>query len=267
MGKLVAQDLDFNSVAKILNLPPATASGHPVTYDQLNAAIEGIAWKDDVVVSTQGNITLASPGATLDGITMSIGDRFLARLQTALPENGIYIWNGAAVPATRSVDASNFTELEGAVVTVVEGTNAGVSYRQTQVNGVIETNDVIWTSFGNASPSATETQSGVAELATQAETDTGTDDARIVTPLKLKSWSLRVKGLAQNVGDGAATQIDVTHNFNTRDVRVEVYRNGTPWDSILCDVERSDANTVRLRFASAPTSNQFRVIISTVPSA
>lgn len=36
---------------------------------------------------------------------------------------------------------------------------------------------------------ATESASGVAELATQAETNTGTDDARIVTPLKLANWT------------------------------------------------------------------------------
>lgn len=267
MAKLVAQDLDFNSVAKILNLPAGTASGHPVTFDQLNSAIEGISWKDSVVVSTQANLNLASPGASIDGITMSAGDRVLVRAQTSVPENGIYIWNGAAVAMTRAVDASTFAEVEGAATTVEEGTDAGVTYRQTQVNGVIGTNDVVWTAFGSSAPSASETTAGIAELATQAETDTGTDDTRIVTPLKLKSWSLRVKGLAQNIGDGAATQIDVTHNFNTRDVQVEIYRNGTPWDSILCDVERSDVNTVRLRFASAPTSNQFRVVISTNPSA
>jgi hypothetical protein len=39
---------------------------------------------------------------------------------------------------------------------------------------------------GGASPSAaTETTAGIAEIATQAETDAGTDDARIVSPLKL----------------------------------------------------------------------------------
>lgn len=267
MGKLVANDLDFNNVSKILNLPAGTASGHPVTYDQLNSAIEGIAWKDSARVSTQANLNLSSPGASIDGISLSAGDRVLVRAQTSVPENGIYIWNGAAVAMTRAADASTFAELEGAALTIEEGTNEGVTYRQTQVNGVIGTNDIIWTTFGSSAPAASETQAGVAELATQAETDTGTDDARIVTPLKLKSWSLRVKGLAQNIGDGAATQIDVTHNFNTRDVQVEVYRNGTPWDSIICDVERSDVNTVRLRFAAAPTSNQFRVVISTVPSA
>lgn len=39
-----------------------------------------------------------------------------------------------------------------------------------------------------APPAATEATSGVAEIATQAETNTGTDDARIVTPLKLKTF-------------------------------------------------------------------------------
>lgn len=38
-----------------------------------------------------------------------------------------------------------------------------------------------------ALPDATEIAKGAAELATQAETDTGTDDTRIVTPLKLKT--------------------------------------------------------------------------------
>lgn len=266
MGKPVHTNLDFVGGAKITGLPSSTGNGEAVVHEQLTAAIEGIAWKDSVRVSTQANLNLASPGANIDGIAMSAGDRVLVRQQTSVPENGIYIWNGDAVAMSRAADASTFAELESARVTVEEGTDEGTDWRQTQVNGVIGTNDVIWTAAGSSSPAASETTAGVAELATQAETDTGTDDARIVTPLKLKSWSLRVKGLAQNIGDNAATQIDVTHNFNTRDVRVEVYRNATPWDSIICDVERPDANTVRLRFVSAPTSNQFRVIISTVPN-
>lgn len=36
-------------------------------------------------------------------------------------------------------------------------------------------------------PPASETVAGIAEIATQAETDAGTDDERIVTPLKLKT--------------------------------------------------------------------------------
>lgn len=39
-----------------------------------------------------------------------------------------------------------------------------------------------------AVPPATETQQGIAEIATQVETDAGVDDARIVTPLKLANF-------------------------------------------------------------------------------
>lgn len=42
-----------------------------------------------------------------------------------------------------------------------------------------------WEDVTTVVPAASETQAGIAELATQAETDAGTDDARIVTPAKL----------------------------------------------------------------------------------
>lgn len=41
--------------------------------------------------------------------------------------------------------------------------------------------------LANVTPSATETVQGKAEIATQAETNTGTDDSRFITPLKLKT--------------------------------------------------------------------------------
>ncbi len=49
---------------------------------------------------------------------------------------------------------------------------------------------------------ATEVLLGVAELATQAETDTGTDDTRIVTPLKLATKPLALHAAAHQNGGG-----------------------------------------------------------------
>ena len=175
---------DAESRKPFINAAPATAPGEVVEYSQMLALMEGNAFKDNVRVSTQANTTLATPGAAIDGITMVNGDRVLVRAQTAQAENGIYIFNGAAAAMTRSADASTFDELESAVVMVDEGTSAATRFRQTQVNGVIGTNSVIWSADGVA-PAATETTSGVAEIATQAEVDAGTDDQRIVTPLKL----------------------------------------------------------------------------------
>jgi hypothetical protein len=254
-------DLDFNSVSKAINLPTPTATGDAATKGYVDSAVEGLAWKDSVRTSSVGNINLSSPGASIDGISLSAGDRFLAKDQSTGSQNGIYVWNGAATPATRAPDASTAAELEQAVVTVEEGTNAGSSFRQTAVNFTLDSGTVSWTSFGTGAPAASETTAGIAEIATQAETDTGTDDARFVTPLKLKTWSGALKRHNATFGDGAATQYDITHNFNTRDVIIQVKRVATPWDVILCDMEALDANTVRLRFSSAPTSNQFRVTI------
>jgi len=261
MARKFFADIDLQSASKVINLPTPTASGDAVPKSYVDSAIEGLAWKDSVRVSTQGNIDLSAPGATIDGITMSSGDRVLVRSQTTQSQNGIYVWNGASTAATRSLDASTFDELEQAVVTVEEGTDAGSSFRQTQVNGTIDSSNVIFSSFGTGAPSASETTAGIAELATQAETDAGTDDARIVTPLKLKTWSSAPKRYAADFGDGSATSYTITHNLASRDLTVAIYRNSGNYDEVECDVEHTTTNTITLVFATAPTSNQFRVVV------
>ena len=261
MARQVGSDLDFNNIARILNLPDATDPQHPATLAQVRALVEGLAWKDNARVATQANISIASPGATIDGITMATNDRVLVRAQTTTTENGIYIWNGAATPLTRSLDGSTFDELESAVLTVDEGTSAGVTYRQTAVNGTIGSSAITWTTFGTAAGAASEASAGIAPLATQAETDAGANDMKIVTPLKLAQSANRKLKFPTNIGDGSATQFTVTHNLNTRDVTVVVYRNSGSYDEVLCDVEHTTVNSVTLRFASAPSSNQYRVVV------
>lgn len=261
MAKQILSDLDFNSVARITNLPDPTAAQHAATKAYVDSAVEGLAWKDSARVATQANLSIASPGATIDGITMATNDRVLVRSQSSIPENGVYIWNGAATPMTRSLDASTAAELEQAVVTVEEGTSAGASYRQTTLNFTLGSGNVVWTSFGTAAGAASESTAGIAEIATQGETDTGTDDARFVTPLKLATYSGRKLKFSADFGDNSATQYTITHNLNTRDVTVEVYRTSGNYDTILCDVDRTSVNAVRLTFASAPTTNQFRCVV------
>lgn len=262
MARPIHTDLDFGGFSRILNLPDPTAAAHAATKQYVDANIEGLGWKDSVRAATTGNIDLASPGASIDGVSLSASDRILVKDQTDAEDNGIYIWNGAATPATRAADMNTAAEFEAAVVTVEEGTtNAGSTWRQTEVNITVGTDDVIFTNFGTAVPSATETVEGKAELATQGETDTGTDDQRIVTPLKLATSKWAAKAHQANVGDGSATQYDITHNFGTRDVIVQVIRNSGNYDEIMCDISRTDTNTVRLNFSQAPTSNQFRALI------
>jgi hypothetical protein len=261
MAKTVGNNLDFMGTSRILNLPNPTDAQEAATRAYVDSLVEGLAWKDEVRVATASNINLSSPGATIDGVTMNTSDRVLVKTQTTASQNGIYIWNGASTPMTRSADASTGGELKQAVVTVAEGTSAGASFRQSEIDITLDTDDVIWGNFGAISPDATETVKGILELATQAETDTGTDDQRAITPLKLATWSGRTRKATANIGDGAATSYVLTHNFNTYDVLVDVFYNSSTRGSILVDMERTSVNAVTLVFSSAPTSNQFRVVV------
>lgn len=257
----VQTSLDFGGVRKIQNLPTPSAAADAATKGYVDSAVEGLAWKDSCRVATQANLSLASPGATIDGITMVANDRVLVRSQTAPAENGIYIWNGAATPMTRALDASTAAELEQAVVTVEEGTSASATFRQSSVNFTLDSGAVAWTGFGTSAPAATESTAGILEVATQAEADAGTSDTTALTPLKLANWSGRSRKMSQAIGDGAATSYTVTHNFNSRDVTVQVYRNSGNYDSVLVEVRRTSVNAVAIVFDTAPALNAYVVVV------
>ena len=261
MARKFFTDLDLQSTSKVINVPTPSAAGDAVPKSYVDSAIEGLAWKDSARVSTQSSINLSSPGATIDGITMASQDRVLVRNQSTQSQNGIYVWNGASTAMTRSLDASTFAELEQAVITVEEGTDAGTTWRQTQVNGTIDSSNVIWSSFATAAPAASETTAGIAELATQAEVDTGTDDLRIITPLKLANWSGRLRKYSTSIGDGSATSYTITHSLNTRDVIIRVFPNAGNYDDVEVDVQRTSTTTATVVFATAPASNAYRVVV------
>lgn len=125
-------------------------------------------------------------------------------------------------------------------------------------------NDRFVTPQGLHNRTATTTRRGIAELATQAEVDTGTDATRIVTPATLHVYVDAALGaygkFAANIGNTTATSYTVTHGFGTRDVQIEVYDTDT-YDSVIVDVARPSTNTVSVNFANPPGTDKYRVVI------
>lgn len=65
------------------------------------------------------------------------------------------------------------------------------------------------------------------------------------------------------IGDESSTSLTFSHNLGTRDVMVQVFRTGTPYDTILVDVARNTTNQVTIGpFTTAPTSGEFTVVCS-----
>lgn len=117
----------------------------PTNLSQISQAVQAMIaagtandYKASVRAATTASINLSAPGAAIDGVAMVVGDRFLDKDNATASLRGIYIWNGAAVPATRATDADGVGELtSGAVVAVEEGTTNADSQWMLTTDGAI----------------------------------------------------------------------------------------------------------------------------------
>lgn len=85
--------------------------------------------KEPVRAASTATVTLATPGAALDGVSLTSGDRILLKNQSTGSQNGIYVWAGASTLLTRAADADAAADFVfGFQVYVREGTNNATTY-------------------------------------------------------------------------------------------------------------------------------------------
>lgn len=159
--------------------------------------------------------------------------------------------------------SSNITE----VGTISSGTWQGGTISTTYIQNTSGTNT-------GDEVQATEGTSGIAEIATQTEVNTGTDDARIITPKKLRS-TLGITGIrggdagtlfttltySKLIGNGTLDEIPVTHNIGNRFVQAQVFENTTAGDKVICEVELTSSTVTTFKFNVAPATDALRVVI------
>jgi hypothetical protein len=83
------------------------------------------------------------------------------------------------------------------------------------------------------------------------------DIATLETQLIADSFTRKA---AADVGNGVNFSFALVHNFDTRDVVVNVY-DKVSFDTVEVDVVRTDADTVTVTFAEAPAAGAYRVVI------
>ena len=114
--------LSMNST-KITNLAEPTLSSDAATKQYVDIAVQGLDAKQSVLVATTVPGTLISSfqdGETIDGVSLSTGDRILIKDQGDV-NNGVYIVNSSGAP-TRASDFDTGSNVSGSFFFVEEGT-------------------------------------------------------------------------------------------------------------------------------------------------
>lgn len=243
---------------RITGLAPGTAGTDAVNKNQLDAAAQGTVGLAPSKAATTANITLSGL-QTIDGYSVQANDRILVKDQSSASQNGIYV--AAAGAWTRAADADEPSELKTGNYSYVEnGTdNANTTFAiNTTGTIVIGTTAITWTILAKAGDVVGG--NGLTKTGTTIAVGAGngisvTADAVQVDP------SVVVRKFAASVGNASLTSFSLNHNLNTRDVSVQVYETASPYAQVYTDVEATDLNNVTVRFSTAPTSNQYRVVI------
>jgi len=101
---------------KITGLADPTDAQDAATKAYVDAARTGLDVKASVRVATTANITLSGT-QTIDGVSLSVGDRVLVKNQSTASENGIY--DVAESTWARSADANTSAEVTSGMFTFV----------------------------------------------------------------------------------------------------------------------------------------------------
>jgi hypothetical protein len=108
--------------------------------------------KEAVKVATTGNITL-SGAQTINGISITAGDRVLVKDQTNPALNGIY--DAATGAWARSSDADTGAKLVGAYLIVLRGpVTSDRLFKQDSDDIILGTTPIVWTFIDDTSPVA-----------------------------------------------------------------------------------------------------------------
>ncbi len=258
MPRLIGNGINLDG-SKITKLADGSAPTDGVNLGQVQALVNGLSWKQPVRAASTAVVTVASPGASIDGVTLVNGDRVLLKNQSNAAENGIYVWTGSASPLTRATDADTGSELVSAAVFVREGTQADRQYvQQTDGSITVGSTPTTWAQFGGGI-TYTGDGKGVTVTGTTITLVPGVGLVNTVSGLAVDT-NVITRKYAANIGDGTSTTVTVTHGLGTTDITYSLSFTATG-EFFEADVFKTNANTLTVTTANALAAGAARIVV------
>lgn len=250
---------------------------------------DGSAWISMKNTDTDVDVSLANLVARLPQITddVTIGDATDVTITTSgdLTVTGDLTVNGSTTTVNTTeltIEDNLMTLNSGQTGTPPTSLRSGIEVeRGDTANAIFQFNEntdkwefsvdggTTFTNLGAAPADASASVKGIVELATNNETNTGTDATRAVTPASL-NHALTNRSFAVNLeaSNSAVTKstntYTVTHGLATRDVMAQVYETASPYETVQVDIARATTGTITVAFADTVTDGDYRVLVTKI---
>lgn len=270
---------------RIKHLQAGSDATDAVNVAQLNAAIAGVGLFQGGYNANTGLTTDLSTNGSLDGasnIALDKGDFFVvttagSAFYSETLEVGDMIYANQDITASSNPAQSVYTvviadeNIAGAGSTD-GGTQKGVAGFDSGNFGVtangwvtLDNTGVSAGSYGSASKSLSATVTAKGLLTSLSEQNIAITASQVTDFCNAVDTCVADNSLTALIGNGSATTytIDVS-SLNTRDLMVQCYRNGTPYDTVHLDVERTSTSVLTLRSQTALSTNQVKVLVTKI---
>jgi len=167
LGSIATQNANSVSISggSITGLGSPSSGSDATTKTYVDNLVTGLKTRTIVRVATTGNISLSTDlqnNDTIDGITVSTGDKVLVKSNTNQTQNGIYIVVASGT-ASRDPEFDTVDELAGQMIIVKEGSvNADSFFLCTTDSGSIGSANITYTQV-TPSSGGTVTQVGIVQ--------------------------------------------------------------------------------------------------------
>lgn len=226
---------DLADKLKATNLVATINSGtENINADRINGIAGAITAGDIVSKINDGNSKIST--SKVDGLDDKL------KIDTIIQ---------ALIASNKTIPTNKITGLDNTLATKITDAQAqakaDTALQQAKAFATQEINKLV-----NGASSAYDTFKEIEELLKKNDT--------LANVLK-QGIAGKTGKVAKEIGNGTATEFTVNHNLNSQDVVVMVRENKAPFAQVITDVEVTDVNNIKVKFAKPPKANEYKIVI------